>query len=198
MFKFLKSNSTPLPLRILHFLQLLISLPAYLISSICVLGLIVVGVRSAFILVGPWIFSSISNDILLYKEKSSAQKGQLSKQRYLRIQLFKLGWTVLFYIPLVVAIFAVKGMIFAVLAVLLHKSPFWRSIVWFNGLHWFFVFVTLTYSTCCFRGQTEGTIRLQNDEPIHLDIDPTANDEEIARHLQSGRFSQFTSMRVST
>ncbi|OCL07493.1 hypothetical protein AOQ84DRAFT_57597 [Glonium stellatum] len=185
MFRFLRSNATPIPLRILHYLQLLLSIPAYPSSFLLFLTALLTQSVWPFVLIYPWIFSSFSNTILLHKEKSSTRKGELSKQRYLRLQLLKLAWTTLFYLPLVVAFIAFKWMKFSVLAVLVHEGIVWRCSLWFNVLHWVFIFATLIYASCCFRGQTEGTIRLEGDAPIRLDLDGTADDEAIARQLQA-------------
>lgn len=136
MFKFLKSSSTPLALRILHFLQHLVLLPAFPIALLCLFGMAVFRTGSLFLLPSPWVFSSISNVILLNKERGATAKGELSKRRYLRLQVLKLAWTVLFFIPIFVAFFTMKGMGFAMLAIFMHYTWFWGSIVWFNGLHW--------------------------------------------------------------
>jgi hypothetical protein len=48
-----------------------------------------------------------------------------------------------------------------------------------------FIVVSLVYGALLFEGQAEGTIRLQDGEPIRLDSDNTSGDEALARALQA-------------
>lgn len=137
MFKFLKSSSTPLPLRILHVLQVLVLLPAFPFSLLCFIGLMGTRFDLVVLIQFPWIFSSFSNMILLYKERSATAKGELSKRRYLWLQFLKLAWTVLFFGPVFIARLTTDRMKFMIWAIIHLKTDWeWRTILCFNGLHW--------------------------------------------------------------
>jgi hypothetical protein len=84
-----------------------------------------------------WIFSSFSNAILLYKERSVMAKGKLTKRRYLHIQLLKLLWTVLFFAPIFIARLTTNEMKLLIWMIIHVKTEWeWRTVLCFNGLHW--------------------------------------------------------------
>jgi hypothetical protein len=137
MFKFTfwrSSTTVPITLKALHTLHLLLTIPAFPLTLLIFLALLLGA--AAFLITGPFALSSFTTFVLLCWERSAAKKTELTRHRYLRLQTLKLVWTVFWYAPLILtAIFTVR-MKLALAAVLLHDNWFWKMIIWFNGLHW--------------------------------------------------------------
>ncbi|KAH7366593.1 hypothetical protein BKA66DRAFT_425078 [Pyrenochaeta sp. MPI-SDFR-AT-0127] len=137
------------------------------------------------------ILSSITTTYLLRKEQIRAINGTLTKDKYVKYQLFKIIAAAGLYVVGFIGHVASPGgndvqkpgeQGLWIGGVKINK---WQGlIIWMNFFNWVFLWGGLFYS-CCMTGQGQGAIALGGEEAqIGLDSD-TANDEAIARSLQA-------------
>ncbi|KAI8938179.1 hypothetical protein NX059_005844 [Plenodomus lindquistii] len=138
------------------------------------------------------IFTSCTTTFLVYREQTRAAQGNLSKDKYVKYQMFKMaaavGCSVLGFIA---SSLTPKGPAD-------HKRPGqtglwidgikvtkWQAmIMWMIFFNWVFLWASLFYS-CCMTGSKKGAIALSGEE-AHIGLDAeTTNDESIARRLQA-------------
>jgi len=183
---FLKSGPVPVPLRLLHGPQFLLTLPGFTFDALIVITALIAQAFAISLLTYPWTLSSISVAIILIKERNAVHKGLLTSDRYMRLQVLKLTWSLLFYLPPLITYFVHDGLKLHIWLFLKQHgdTAFWTTVIWFNITHWILILLNLVYAFF-FKGQAEGTIRLQHNAPIGLEDDETANDEAIARTLQA-------------
>jgi hypothetical protein len=137
-FEFWRGTPIPLTLRILHTLQLIAVLPAFPLGLIVFFALIITNVKGGimFLLPLPWLFSCFSIFLLLHFERVDARKRKMTERRYSRLQMLKLLWTIVFFMPLFIATIASPTMKLVLFVILTHPESFWKVIVWFNVVHW--------------------------------------------------------------
>ncbi|KAF1943843.1 hypothetical protein EJ02DRAFT_452898 [Clathrospora elynae] len=145
-----------------------------------------------FSLLYSLIFTSMTTTFLVYKEQKCAAAGTLSKEKYVRYQLFKIagafGMSVVGFIAYVITSpigddkhrqgeqgLWLNG----------HKVGKWQSLIlWMNFFNWVFLWAGLFYS-CCMTGNKQGPIALAGDEAQIGFEDETADDEAVDRNLQA-------------
>jgi len=181
-----QSTQAPTTSKIVYTLQLILAIPAFPLFLLYLFGLFIAG--SGFLILFPWVLSSFSNCVLLTIERYAAKKAELTRLRYMRIQTFKFCWTLLWYLPLFIAIIFSTAIKFAVALVFVHPSWFWKVNLWFNILHWVFLVIGLLYGSAFYEGQQhKAPIALTADSSLeegYADED-TANDERIARAIEA-------------
>ncbi|KAK3213507.1 hypothetical protein GRF29_28g127700 [Pseudopithomyces chartarum] len=148
--------------------------------------------RFTFGLLYPLILISCSTTFLVHRERRRAREGTLTKQKYVKYQLYK--------------IFAAFGLAFVGFIADLFtfdencdkqrpgetglwlrciKVNKWQgAILWLNVFNWLFIWASLFYS-CCMTGNRQGAIALNGEEANIGFSDETANDEAVARNLQA-------------
>jgi hypothetical protein len=84
----------------------------------------------------PWLLSSFAIFILLHKERVDARNMKMTERRYTRLQMLKLLWSILFFLPLLIAVIASTNARLILAIVLLHSGSFWKMIVWCTVVHW--------------------------------------------------------------
>jgi hypothetical protein len=168
--------------------------------------------RFTFGLLYPLILISCSTTFLVHRERRRAREGTLTKQKYVKYQLYK--------------IFAAFGLAFVGFIADLFtfdencdkqrpgetglwlrciKVNKWQgAILWLNVFNWYvlcvrisidlfanlkpcsrlFIWASLFYS-CCMTGNRQGAIALNGEEANIGFSDETADDEAVARNLQA-------------
>ncbi|KAF2107361.1 hypothetical protein BDV96DRAFT_653951 [Lophiotrema nucula] len=189
---FFKSPSAPLPLRVIHGVQLTFSLACALTTLTCLLAP-TLRTNLTFALLSPWIFSSLTTTIVLYFERGAAAKGALDNEKYTGLQLSKMTLALFGYL------FGI-----AILSSVRLEGVWWsgflrqvldggrrevRPFVWAHGVNWLLLWIGLIYGCVMPRKHFEGRIRLDDDVTILLageerDDEPES-DEALARALQA-------------
>ncbi|KAF2846703.1 hypothetical protein T440DRAFT_501579 [Plenodomus tracheiphilus IPT5] len=138
------------------------------------------------------IFTSCTTAFLVYKEQTRAAQGSLTKDKYVKYQLFKMvaavGCSILGFIA---SAATPKGPSdpkrpgqsgLWIDGIKVNK---WQGmIMWMIFFNWVFLWAGLFYS-CCMTGNRQGAIALGGEEAqIGLDAE-NENDEAIARRLQA-------------
>ncbi|KAL6710612.1 hypothetical protein ACN47E_008660 [Coniothyrium glycines] len=145
-----------------------------------------------FGLLYPLILTSCSTTFLVLREQRRVREGTLSKQRYVRYQLFKLFAAFgLSFVGFFLDFFTSDDNCDAKrpgengLWIRCIKVNKWQGmIMWLNFFNWVFLWASVFYS-CCMTGNKQGAIALNGDE-AHVGLyDDTTNDEAIARNLQA-------------
>lgn len=145
-----------------------------------------------FGLLYPLILTSFSTTFLLYREQRRALNGTLTKDRYIKYQLFKLFAAFgLSFIGFFLDFFTEDGTCDPQrvgeqgLWIRCIKVNKWQGmIMWLNFFNWVFLWAGVFYS-CCMSRNREGAIALGGEEARIGLNDETANDEAIARNLQA-------------
>ncbi|KAJ4359159.1 hypothetical protein N0V95_002411 [Ascochyta clinopodiicola] len=138
------------------------------------------------------ILTSITTSILINKEQKAAARGALTKDKYAKYQLWKIG-----------AGFVMNSVGFVAFLVSPgghdeqkpHENGMWIKgvkintlqsiILWLSTFNWIFLWASLFYS-CCMTKRETGQIRLEGEEAnIALGNDDAADDEAYARRLQA-------------
>ncbi|KAJ4360488.1 uncharacterized protein N0V89_001053 [Didymosphaeria variabile] len=147
-----------------------------------------------FGLLYPLILISCSTTFFVFREQRRAREGTLTKDKYVKYQLFKL--------------FAAFGLAFVafVLSIVLGEKKVecdmklpgeqglwlgcikvntWQALIlWMNAFNWIFLWAGVFYS-CCMTGNRQGAITL-NGEEAHIGLEnDTSRDEATARNLQA-------------
>ncbi|ORY18264.1 hypothetical protein BCR34DRAFT_362295 [Clohesyomyces aquaticus] len=193
----LPPSSSPLPLRIIHTLQLTLTLLCAITILFC---LIHPYYRQPFIfaLLSSWILSSVLTTVMLHLERRAAAKGTLDKEKYFELQMFKVVGAGFFYI---IGFLLVMGTKF-------ESAWGWawwveyrhgglrqlRVFVWEHYVNWLLLAVGMLYSCLMPRKYFEGRIRLGDEDLVTLGGDAaveadaeaeTESDEALARALQA-------------
>lgn len=148
--------------------------------------------RFTFGLLYTLILTSVTTSILVRKERVRAANGTLTKDKYIKYQIFKfvaaIGMSVIGSIAFIASVpsghdiqmhgeqgWWING----------YKVNVWQGMIVFMSLfNWLFLWASLFYS-CCMTGQKQGDIRLGGEEANIGLNDETVNDEAIAREIQS-------------
>jgi len=137
------------------------------------------------------IGTSITTTILVRKEQLAALKGALTKDKYVKYQLFKMISAVGIYIIGFIAFLASPGGNHVqkpgeqglwIHGVKINRYQGW--IIWMSIFNWLFLWSSLFYS-CCMTAKKQGPIALAGDEAQIGFSDENASDEEVARRLQA-------------
>ncbi|KAF2823003.1 hypothetical protein CC86DRAFT_300205 [Ophiobolus disseminans] len=137
------------------------------------------------------IFTAVTNTILLRREQVAASKGLLTKDKYVKYQLFKMLSAVGLYIVGFILWMAScpsghgdqlpisNGLWLG--GVKINRYRGW--ILWMHFFNWVFMWASLFYS-CCMTANKQGPIALTGEE-ANIGVDNTTSDEEYARQLQA-------------
>lgn len=138
------------------------------------------------------ILTSITTSILINKEQKAGARGLLTKDKYAKYQLWKIGaGFVLYFIAFIGFMITPggneqlgrneNGLIMNGVKI----NTFQSIILWTSTFNWIFMWASLFYSCCMARRET-GEIRLEGEEAdIGLGQENTADDEAYARRLQA-------------
>ena len=158
----------------------------------------------------PLIFVSCSTTFLVHREQRRAREGTLTKQRYVKYQLYKLfGGFALAFVGFIADIATSDQNCDAKrpgetgLWLRCIKVNTWQGLIlWLNFFNWYvlhacasitvgltnslrvFLWAGVFYS-CCMTARREGAVALNGEEANIGLSDETANDEAIARSLQA-------------
>ncbi|KAH9861695.1 hypothetical protein J1614_011448 [Plenodomus biglobosus] len=138
------------------------------------------------------ILTSCTTTFLVYKEQQRAAQGMLSKDKYAKYQMFKMGAAVGSSIVGFVASCATPNgpadakrpgeMGLWVDGIKVNRLQ--GMVMWMIFFNWVFLWASLFYS-CCMSGNKKGAIALGGEEAqIGLRVD-TIDDEAVARRLQA-------------
>ncbi|KAF1968172.1 hypothetical protein BU23DRAFT_515040 [Bimuria novae-zelandiae CBS 107.79] len=138
----------------------------------------------------PLIFVSFSTTFLVRREQRRAREGTLSKQRYVKYQLYKLfaafGLAFVGFVADIITSDAqcdTKRPGETGLWLRCIKVNTWQGLIlWLNFFNWVFIWAGVFYS-CCMTGNRQGAIAL-NGEEANIGLEgETANDEAVATNL---------------
>jgi hypothetical protein len=134
-FEFWRATPVPLTLRVLHTIQLVVITPAIPFALLLIVGLFV---KANVLLLGPlpWLFSAFATFIILRMERAEARKMKLTQGRYTQLQMLKVVWSVVFFMPLLIAVIASTGMKFMMWGIFHHPDIVLKTFIWCNVAHW--------------------------------------------------------------
>ena len=137
------------------------------------------------------ILTSITTSILINKEQKAGARGLLTKDKYAKYQLWKIGAGFSMYFVAFIGFMVTpggnaklgrneNGLIMNGVKI----NTFQSIIMWTSTFNWIFMWASVFYS-CCMSSRETGEIRLEGEEANIGHQDNTADDEAYARRLQA-------------
>ena len=136
MFEFWKSSryatpNAPTAVYVLHGLQTVFVVAALPIGILNIVWFFQIGPEA--LLITPYVLASFSNALVLGLERDATVLALLSKQKYLRLQFWKLFWTAFFFFPLAAVLIASSS----AREVVNVDDGFWEVILTVYACHWY-------------------------------------------------------------